>query len=156
VVFVGFNPGEISAQRGHYYANPRNPFWNFLFEAGIVPIRLDPKDDHRMPEFGLGLTDLVKRPTASASDLRDADYVRGRQRLEPLLRGLAPRVVVFNGKGVYRKFRGRCAGYGWQRERLGKSRIFVLPSTSPANRGVTRAEKLAYFRRLAREVRHAR
>ena len=27
VVFVGFNPGETSARRGHYYAYPGNRFW---------------------------------------------------------------------------------------------------------------------------------
>lgn len=154
VVFVGFNPGVRSAREGHYYANPRNAFWGLLFESGLVPVRLHPKEDHRMPKFGLGLTDLVKRPTKSANELRASEIQLGRRRLIPLLERIAPRVVALNGKGVYRGlFAARQVSHGWQ-ESLGDSRVFVLPSTSPANAGLPRVAKLRCFRQLARWVKN--
>jgi len=77
VVFVGFNPGERSARIGHYYAGRGNQFWNLLYESGLVRQRLRPEDDHRILEFGLGLTDVVKRWSRSSSSLRAIDYKKG-------------------------------------------------------------------------------
>src|SRR5690349_6927812 len=77
VVFVGFNPGDRSSLVGHYYAWHGNQFWNFLFESQLVPERLQPEDDHRVLEFGIGLTDVVKRWSKSSSSLRQSDYTQG-------------------------------------------------------------------------------
>ena len=77
VVFVGFNPGDRSSRIGHYYAGRGNQFWNFLFESGLVGERLRPEDDHRVLEFSLGLTDVVKRWSRSAGELRTSDYREG-------------------------------------------------------------------------------
>jgi TDG/mug DNA glycosylase family protein len=157
VVFVGFNPGERSARIGHYYAGRNNQFWNLLFESGLVPERLRPEEDHRVLEFGLGLTDVVKSWSKSASSLRVADYRQGIPRLAARLRKAAPRAVAFNGKMAYEKFSGRLARLGLQDERFDEARVFVLPSTSGRNGSLTRAGKLAYFRQLARWVkRHGR
>jgi double-stranded uracil-DNA glycosylase len=154
VVFVGFNPGERSARLGHYYAGRGNQFWNFLFESGLIPVKLDWKEDHRVLEFGVGMTDLVKRWSKSSSELRADEYRRGMARLNGRLQEAAPRarVVAFNGKGAYEKCCGGAARLGWQREPMAGARVFVLPSTSGRNGSLTRAEKLGYFRRLARWV----
>jgi double-stranded uracil-DNA glycosylase len=154
VVFVGFNPGERSARVGHYYAGRGNQFWNFLFESGLIPSKLDWNEDHRVLEFGIGMTDLVKRWSKSSSELRADEYRNGSGRLNKRLRESAPgaRVVAFNGKGVYGKFRGRPVSLGWQSERIADARVYVLPSTSGRNGSLTRAEKLEYFRQLARGV----
>jgi len=61
IVFVGINPGEWAARTGHYYANPRNIFWECLHESGLTELRLEPAEDKRVFEFDLGLTDRVKR-----------------------------------------------------------------------------------------------
>jgi TDG/mug DNA glycosylase family protein len=157
VVFVGFNPGELSAHVGHYYANPQNQFWNLLFESRLVPERLTPEEDERVLEFGIGLTDVVKRWTPSAGDLTATDYREGIPSLKSRLLEARPCMVAFNGKGAYKRFCGHEVDHGWQRERICGSRIFVLPSTSPANARVSRDEKLRYFRELARWVkRHCR
>jgi double-stranded uracil-DNA glycosylase len=150
VVFVGFNPGERSSRIGHYYAGRGNQFWNFLYESGLVPQRLRPEEDQRVLEFRLGLTDLVKRWSRSANELRAEDFHHGGPRLERRLRRSRPRVVAFNGKGAYEKFSGRAARLGWQPRPVAGARVFVLPSTSGRNGSLTRPVKLAYFRRLAR------
>jgi TDG/mug DNA glycosylase family protein len=152
VVFVGFNPGERSARIGHYYAGRGNQFWNLLYESGLVPERLRPEDDHRVLEFGLGLTDVVKRWSKSSSELRAEDYRQGAPRLTAKLRKYTPRVVAFNGKVVFENLHGRPAWLGWQRQPIEGARVFVLPSTSGRNGSLTRAGKLRYFRRLAKWV----
>jgi len=154
VVFVGFNPGERSARVGHYYAGRGNQFWNFIFESGLVREKLTYEDDHRLPEFGVGITDLVKRWSKSSNELRAGEYRRGIARLTARLRQAAPqaRVVAFNGKGAYEKFCGHSTQLGWQRELIVGAKVFVLPSTSGRNGSLTRAEKLGYFLRLARWV----
>jgi TDG/mug DNA glycosylase family protein len=149
VVFVGFNPGDLSSRLGHYYAWPQNQFWSLLHESGLLPEKLGPEQDYRILEFGLGLTDIVKRWSTSASELRITDYRNGIPRLRSKLLEAAPGVVAFNGKGVYEKFCGHPIRLGWQREPFGKSRVFVLPSTSPLNARLARATKLRYFRQLA-------
>lgn len=152
VLFVGFNPGERSACMGHHYAGRGNQFWNFLFESGLVPERLAPAEDHRLLEFGMGLTNVVKRWSKSASTLRATDYREGAPILLDKLREHSPKVVAFNGKTAYERFSGRAARLGWQRELLGESRVFVLPCTSGRNSTMTRTAKLRYFRQLARWV----
>ncbi len=157
LVFVGINPGERSARIGHYYAGRGNQFWPLLFESGLVPRRLNPEDDHRVLEFGIGMTDVVKHWSKSANELKAADFKRGIPRLRRVLKSVAPRVVAFNGKTGFEKLSGRLSQLGWQKELLEGARVFVLPSTSGRNGSRTRAEKLAYFRRLARGVnRHGR
>src|SRR5206468_5952860 len=81
LVFVGFNPGDRSSRIGHYYAGRGNQFWNFLFASGLVAEKLEPEEDHRILDFGIGLTDVVKRWSPSSSSLRRVDYQRGVPRL---------------------------------------------------------------------------
>ncbi len=59
IIFVGINPGEYSARVGHYFARKTNLFWTALYQAGLVPEKLAPQDDYRLPGFGYGLTDIV-------------------------------------------------------------------------------------------------
>jgi TDG/mug DNA glycosylase family protein len=153
VVFVGFNPGDRSSRVGHYYAGRSNQFWNLLYESGLVTVPLKPEDDHRLLEFGIGVTDIVKRWSKSSGELRRHDYRLGAPLLRERLERAAPRAVAFNGKGAYQQYCGRLAELGPQPDRIGMARVFVLPSTSGRNGSLTRAQKLAYFRRLAAWVR---
>ena len=149
IVFVGFNPGERSAAIGHYYAGRGNQFWNFLYESGLIPVRLSPEEDYRILEFGYGMTDMVKRWSKSSSELSAEDYRSGVPSLKAKLLAAAPRTVAFNGKTAFEKFQGSKAELGPQAERLGTSGIFVLPSTSGRNGSLSRSRKLGYFCRLA-------
>src|ERR687887_569043 len=69
IVFIGLNPGLYSAQVGHYFAHKQNRFWPALSASGLVPDILGPQDDARLPDWGLGLTDIVKRPTHGIHEL---------------------------------------------------------------------------------------
>src|SRR6266581_4116077 len=77
LVIVGCNPTESSVRTGHYYSGRGNPFWPVLFETGVIPEPLEYRDDKRIIEFAIGLTDLVKRPTRTVEELTREDYAEG-------------------------------------------------------------------------------
>ena len=149
LVIVGCNPSESSVRAGHYYAGRGNQFWPMLYECGVVPEPFDYPDDRRVIEFGIGLTDLVKRPTRGVEELNREDFAEGRIVLAQKLEEFAPRVVAFNGKLTYEQFAQRKCRYGLQKGSLYGAQIYVLPSTSGQNaRG--KAERVKHFRNLAR------
>jgi mismatch-specific thymine-DNA glycosylase len=152
LVFVGFNPSMRSAAVGHYYAGPGNLFWPLLYEAGLLPEPLTYAQDHRILEFGIGLTDLVQRPTRSSADLAPAEARAGVLQLQTKLTAYAPRVICFNGKGVYAWYTNRPVTLGLQDETIGVARVFVVPSTSARNGRWRRPEKAAYFQALRQLV----
>lgn len=149
VVFVGINPGRRSAETGRHYAGRGNLFWPLLYESGLVPVPLTYEDDWRAPEFGIGLTNLVERWSAAMSDLSLEELRAGAERLRENLRRVRPRLVCFNGKGIYEVFAGRRCAYGLQPERAEGALVYVMPSTSGRVAGFTRADKLAHFREVA-------
>ena len=146
------NPGDRSSRIGHYYAGRGNQFWNLLFESRLVSEQIAPEDDRRVIEFGIGLTDIVKRWSRSSSSLRAADYQDGIPRLIAKLKDTKPRIVAFNGKLAYERVTRSVVRLGWQPEPLEGAKVFVLPSTSGRNGSLTRRAKLAYFRQLARYI----
>jgi TDG/mug DNA glycosylase family protein len=145
MILIGPNPGDRSARVGHYYAGRANQFWPILYESGVIPEPLTYEDDRRMLEFGIGMTDLVKRPTRTIEELERQEFAEGRVLLAQKLEDTRPRVIAFNGKIVYEKFAGRPCKLGLQKEKLYGAQVFVLPSTSESNGGVT----MRYFKKLA-------
>jgi TDG/mug DNA glycosylase family protein len=152
-VFCGINPGRRSAVAGHHFANPRNDFWRLLADSGLTPRRLDPAEQWRLLELGFGLTNAAYRTTKGSSDLRRADFQGSAERLEQLAAELRPGWIAFVGKSAYQGAFGapRCE-LGWQERTLGKTRLFVLPSTSPANAAVPYETRLRWFRALAESL----
>jgi TDG/mug DNA glycosylase family protein len=132
LVFVGINPSIYSAERGQYFARPSNMFWRCLNQSGLVPVPLGPADGARLLEFGLGLTDIVKRATHDAAELTAAEFAQGRAALRAKLLCYRPRAVCFVGKLAWQQYlgRGRTGPFGQQPERIGVSAVFVMPSTS--------------------------
>jgi len=147
-MIVGCNPGEHSARAGHYYAGRGNAFWNLLYEGGVIPEPIESRDDRRVIEFGVGLTDLVKRPTRSIESLARREFAEGRVLLSRKLQEFAPRIVAFHGKATYEKFAQRKCTLGLQREKLYGARVFVLPSASGKN-AKGRGQKRRHFQKLA-------
>jgi double-stranded uracil-DNA glycosylase len=149
VVFCGINPGRWSASAGAHFANPRNDFWRLLHEAGFTPRLLAPQEQHELLSFGLGVTNAAFRTTPGSGDLRRADFLGAAARLEAIATELWPTWIAFVGKEAYRgAFRER-PQLGEQARTLGETRLFVLPSTSPANAAVPYDERLRWFRELA-------
>jgi double-stranded uracil-DNA glycosylase len=148
LVFCGINPGHASAAAGAAFANPRNDFWRLVHAAGLTPRLLEPHEQRELLRFGIGLTNAARRTTRGSSDLRAADYAGARERLEALARELEPRVVAFVGKTGYQGTFNERPEHGLQERALGETKLFVLPSTSPANAAVPWDERLRWFRAL--------
>ena len=149
VVFCGINPGRASSAAGAHYANPRNDFWRLLHAARFTPRLVSPDEQRCVVDWGLGLTNAAARTTAGAGDLRRADFAGADSRLESIARDLAPSWIGFVGKAAYQGAFGDRAALGVQERRLGQTRLFVLPSTSPANAAVPWDERVRWFRELA-------
>lgn len=149
LIFCGINPGFRSAAAGAHFANPRNDFWRLLHESGLTPRLLEPHEQAEMLTLGYGLTNAAYRTTRGSGDLRRADFAGTVERLERIASELQPAFIAFVGKAAYEgAFRER-PDLGLQPRRIGETRLFVLPSTSPANAAVPYQERLRWFRELA-------
>ncbi|HVL95527.1 MAG TPA: G/U mismatch-specific DNA glycosylase [Solirubrobacteraceae bacterium] len=134
VLFCGINPSLLSAQRGHNFARPGDRFWPALHGAGFTPRRLRPEEDRELLRHGLGITNLVSRPTAAASELGDDELRAGAAELEALVARYRPRVVAIVGLGAWRTgFSRPRATVGLQAQRIGGRPVWVLPNTSGLN-----------------------
>lgn len=106
ILFVGYNPGERSAELGHHYAGRGNQFWRLLNDAGLTERLYSPEEDRKLTALGYGLTNLVGRPSKSSSDLSIVEMKDGAVELREKIKRYLPRVVCFLGKDVYRKYAG--------------------------------------------------
>jgi TDG/mug DNA glycosylase family protein len=152
LLFVGINPSLYSVRAGHYYARPGNLFWRCLHEGGLTPVRLRPEEDQRVLEWGIGITDCVKRPTVSAAEVTLSEFQGGVASLTAKIARYRPGVVCFNGLVGYRGAFDPQAGLGRQSRLLEGAVVFVVPSTSGANAAYSREARVGWFVRL-RELR---
>jgi double-stranded uracil-DNA glycosylase len=151
ILFVGINPSLRSAQMGHHFASPGNPFWRLLYAAQLLPEELTSDDDARLVEFDLALTNLCSRPTRSAAELTTAEMIAGREALSRKIRRVRPLVVAFVGVSIYRRFFGIAHGDGAgpKAEQIFGARVFVLPNPSGLNASYPGfKDKLIWFERL--------
>jgi TDG/mug DNA glycosylase family protein len=152
-VFCGINPGRRSSEAGHHFANPRNDFWRLLTDSGLTPRQLEPPEQWSLLVLGYGLTNAAYRTTKGSGDLRRGDFAGSAERLERLAAELQPGTIAFVGKAAYQGALGvSSCELGPQERTLGETRLFVLPSTSPANAAVSYEERLRWFRELARSL----
>jgi TDG/mug DNA glycosylase family protein len=153
VIFCGINPGRVSAAARAHFANPRNDFWRLLHAAGFTPRLFLPAEQRELTRHGCGLTNAAFRTTPGSGDLRRADFKGAADRLDRLAADLRPAMIAFVGKEAYRGAFGQRPALGLQQRRLGDTRLFVLPSTSPANAAVPWAERLRWFKELKSRLR---
>lgn len=157
MLFVGINPGVRSAAIGHHFAGYSNRFWKLLFDARVVPEAIRAEDDRRLPEWGIGITNLIPRMTPGIDTLRPDEYVAGERTLRRKVRRWKPDVVVFVGVTLYRAVSrlrpGAAVRLGPQRETFEGARVFVVPNPSGRNANFTYAEMLRAFRALRRFLR---
>lgn len=145
-VFCGINPGRVSAAAAAHFANPRNDFWRLLHDAGFTPRLYDPQEQFDLLELGIGVTNAAYRTTPGSGDLRRGDFDEAE--FDARIRAVAPAVVAFVGKEAYRGLFNERPELGPQVRSIGRTGLYVLPSTSPANAAVPYAERLRWFRAL--------
>jgi double-stranded uracil-DNA glycosylase len=169
VILVGINPGVMSARTGHHFAGPTNRFWGLLYAAGIVPQPITHEDDVRLPEWGIGMTNLIARPSPGIDDLSPAEYLEGWAILEKKIAHFRPEIVAFVGVTMYRALWRVLVGVqpgapkpagggpvitpGFQPATVHGARLFVLPNPSGRNAHFSYDDMLRAFRALGRAMR---
>jgi double-stranded uracil-DNA glycosylase len=133
VVFCGTAAGTASAKAKAYYAGPGNRFWWALHETGLTPVQLAPAVFGRLPEFGIGLTDICKVLHGSDAEVGTTEF--DADGLQARVAAAEPEHLAFNGKNAARGALGRPVTVGRQEEQIGGATVWVLPSTSGAARG---------------------
>ncbi|HMJ24458.1 MAG TPA: G/U mismatch-specific DNA glycosylase [Pyrinomonadaceae bacterium] len=152
VLFCGINPGLYTAAVGHHFARPGNRFWPALYQSGFTDRLLSPFAERELLPMQIGVTNVVARATAAAAELTKEDFIKGGRRLKAKVRRYRPRVLAILGVGAYRQaFAQPKATIGEQAERIGDTRIWVLPNPS----GLNANYQLPDLARLFRELRTA-
>jgi TDG/mug DNA glycosylase family protein len=133
VVFCGTAPGRVSAEKRAYYAHPQNKFWGILHEAGLTPRRLRPEEYRELLTYDIGLTDIAKHTFGMDSQLPSGSLGRAAaEALRDRVGACAPRFLAFTSLRGGSSFLRRVVRPGPQGETIGVTRIWVLPSPSPA------------------------
>jgi len=149
VLFCGINPGLYSGATGWHFARPGNRFWVALHGAGFTDRVLRPSEQHLLPHFGLGITNLVNRTTASAAELSDDELRAGGERLRALVREWTPDWLGVVGIAAYRvAFDAPTASVGRQPLTIGDTHVWALPNPSGLNAHYQVPELVAAFREL--------
>ena len=149
VLFCGINPGMRSGELGLHFARPGNRFWKLLQAGGFTTSVLAPAEQHGLPALGIGITNLVERVTAAASEVSTAELRAGAALLETKVQRLHPRCVAVLGLQAYRTaFRRPRAAIGLQPELLGPARLWLLPNPSGLQARYQMPEMIEMFRQL--------
>jgi len=149
VLFCGINPGLYTAAVGHHFARPGNRFWPALQAAGFTERVLSPFDERELLKSGYGITNVVQRATASADMLTKEEIVAGGERLRAKVLRYRPRILAVLGLGAFRTaFNRPKAVVGPQEERMGSTRLWVLPNPSGLNANYQAADLARLFREL--------
>jgi TDG/mug DNA glycosylase family protein len=134
VLFCGINPSLTSAAVRHHFARPGNRFWPALHLAGLTPRQLRPDEDSELLRYGLGVTNVVARPTRTAAELDPAELRAGARELTALVERERPRVLAVLGVTAWRiAFDRPRAALGRQPERVGGASTWVVPNPSGLN-----------------------
>jgi TDG/mug DNA glycosylase family protein len=156
LLFVGINPGLWTAATQTHFAHPGNRFYPALLRAGVITRPIDrgagmsDADRRHLVERGIGITNVVARATAKASELSTDELQAGGARLCEFVRHHRPRVVAIAGITAYR------AAFGVPRAQLGEqpqpfegARLWIVPNPSGLNAHATLDTLAADYRQPA-------
>ena len=132
LVFCGTAAGRQSALQQAYYAHGQNKFWATLHKVGLTPRLFAPQDYEKLWELGIGLTDIAKHVYGMDHQLpKDALGPEAIAALKARILKAGPAILAFTSLHGGRKAMGARAVAGEQPDRLGETRVFILPSPSP-------------------------
>lgn len=152
LLFVGINPGLVSAVTGLHFARPGNRFYPALRLAGILPDGVVTAEAAApvLLARGVGITNIVPRASARADELDDTELVEGRARLELFVAEHRPQVVAVAGITSYRiAFGEKKARPGRQERSIAGAEVWVVPNPSGLNAHETVISLGAAYREVA-------
>jgi len=158
ILFVGINPGLKSAAVGHHFAGRSNRFWKLLFDSRLVDEPLTYREDSRLLEWRLGLTNIISRTSAGIDTLSPAEYRSGLTVLERKIRRYQPRTIALLGVTIFRMLLSEGSGpgrldLGPTNARLAGVPVFLLPNPSGRNAHYSYQTMLSAFRSLRKAAR---
>ena len=158
ILFVGINPGKRSAEVGHHFAGYSNRFWKLLYESQLIPIPLTHLNDHQLPTWSIGLTNIIARPTSGIKELTPPDYVMGRKQFQQKIETYHPKIIVLLGvtlaptlfppsphstKG--KRLKPSKFQVGLYDQQYFGSQVFILPNPSGRNAHYSYTEMVSLF-----------
>jgi TDG/mug DNA glycosylase family protein len=153
VVFCGLNPGLRTAAAGHHFVGQSNRFWRVIHLAGFTPIQIEPQHDVSVLSFGIGLTVVVDRATAAATEISDEEYVTGGIELRRKIERYRPRNVAFLGKAAFSALaKTRNLAWGCQPDLIAGAVVWVLPNPSGRNLSFGLDDLVEEYGRLRRKL----
>lgn len=139
-LFVGLNPSPVSLDAGHYHQGRLGKrMWRRLEDHRVIP---QPPEgmfhDEWLYRLGVGLTDLVKRPSRRGDVLTSEDFAHGRARLLDLIGRAQPPLLCFVYKTAAEKALARRLRKppGLLEDSLLGTPAFLLPGPYADNRTV--------------------
>jgi TDG/mug DNA glycosylase family protein len=144
LLICGLNPSLHAAHSGIPFSRPGNRFWPAAVRAGLVTRERDPLSALRA---GIGFTDLCKRATRRAGELRLEEFARGLRELERKVERLRPGALCFVGLDGWRRVVDAAARPGWIATGFAGGPAYLMPSTSGRNARSSLAELTAHLAR---------
>ena len=141
ILILGTFPSPMSRMKNEYYGNPRNRFWNIIFDlfSDESPCADYPVKTELLLQNKIALWDVIKTCEAdSALDSSIKNPVYNTDLPSLLADNRTIELVLFNGGNAY----------SFYRKGIGEIEKKVLPSTSPANARMSYAEKLETWKKL--------
>jgi TDG/mug DNA glycosylase family protein len=144
-VCVGINPAPKSVAAGHYFQGRLGQqFYERMRTAGVLTRESGWEDDVAFAQ-GIGFTDIVKRPTVKASDVRPEEFAFGKPLLRRKLADVCPDLVIFTFKATATALFGAFEGNGFIERVFAGAEAFVMPG--PYERRDIVASRLEELRR---------
>ncbi len=149
ILFCGINPGLYTAATGYHFARPGNRFWPALYAGGFTDRLLAPFEELELLKSGYGITNVIKRATATAAELSPPEFIEGGKRLEAKVRRYRPQFLAVLGVGAYRTaFNRPQAQLRRQPETIAETVVWVLPNPSGLNAHYQPKDLARLFREL--------
>ncbi|HUF97925.1 MAG TPA: mismatch-specific DNA-glycosylase [Ilumatobacter sp.] len=153
LLFVGINPGLWTAATSTHFSHPGNRFYPALLLGGVIDREIDrgagmtDADRDHLIKQGIGITNIVHRATAKASELTADELRVGGEQLTQLVRDLAPAVVAVAGITAYRSAFGQPkAVMGRQAKSFAGAELWIVPNPSGLNAHETTETLAAAYR----------
>ncbi|MEI8007473.1 MAG: DNA-deoxyinosine glycosylase [Bacteroidota bacterium] len=142
VLILGTMPGELSLAKQEYYAHPRNLTWKIISTLMKVPVPEDYKQKKALlKKAHIALWDVCDICIRKGSlDAKITDEVPN-DLITFLKKHKAIKTIAFNGgkaESLFEKYFQRVHNYNY----------LILPSSSPANAGVSWSQKLNFWAKI--------